>query len=127
MGRFWMMLGCLFSLLTVVMGAFGAHAFKEILTPEMFAIYDVATRYMMMHGMALLGLGLWSHWEKWASSFWSGLFFTLGTLLFSGSLYGYVFLQIRFLTYFTPAGGVLFLLGWAHFILSIFKTRNKFI
>ncbi|MBY0314661.1 MAG: DUF423 domain-containing protein [Bdellovibrionales bacterium] len=127
MGRLWIINGCFFCLLTVVLGAFGAHALKEILPADSFKIYEVATQYMMMHGFALIALGLWSHWEKWASCFWCGMCFSLGIILFSGSLYGYIFTQARWMTYATPAGGLLFILGWIYFIISVFKTRNKFI
>ncbi|MCC6137699.1 MAG: DUF423 domain-containing protein [Bdellovibrionaceae bacterium] len=127
MGRFWMMLGCLFCGLSVMLGAFAAHVLKTTLDAESMAIFEVATRYMMLHGIALLALGLWSHWEKWAASFLPGLFFTLGILLFSGSLYTMVFIKIPWIVYATPVGGGFFLLGWLSFLFSIFTTRNKFI
>jgi uncharacterized membrane protein YgdD (TMEM256/DUF423 family) len=121
------MLGCLFCVLTVGMGAFGAHALKGILTPDTAPIFETATKYMMFHAVALLALGLWSHWERWASSFWAGLFFVFGIILFSGSLYGIVFTGQRWLGMITPAGGTLFILGWLLFMFSVFKTRNKFV
>jgi uncharacterized membrane protein YgdD (TMEM256/DUF423 family) len=127
MGRLWLMLGCLFCCLTVVVGAFGAHMLKDVLTPELLPIFDTATRYMMFHGVALLALGLWSHWERWAASFWPGLFFVFGIILFSGSLYGIVFTGQRWLGMITPAGGTLFILGWLLFMFSVFRTRNKFV
>ncbi len=127
MGRFWLMLGCLFSGLTVVCGAFGAHLLKGTMDAHSMEIFDIATRYMMFHAMALLALGLWSHWEKWASCFWAGFFFVVGILLFSGSLYAMVFVEISWLPYLTPVGGVSFILGWIYFLFSIFSTRSKFI
>jgi len=127
MGRFWLMLGCLFCGLTVAVGAFGAHILKSTMDPNGFEIYETATRYMMIHGMALLALGLWSHWEKWAASFWAGFFFVVGILLFSGSLYAMAFMDVTYLAYLTPAGGLFFILGWVNFMFSIFATRNKFI
>jgi uncharacterized membrane protein YgdD (TMEM256/DUF423 family) len=127
MGRFWLMMGCLFAGLSVLVGAFAAHALKGSLDADAMAIYDTATRYMMFHAVALLALGLWSHWEKWSSSFWAGFCFVLGIILFSGSLYGLVLLQIQSLAYLTPAGGILFVLGWSNFMVSIFFTRNKFV
>lgn len=127
MGRFWLMMGCLFSGLSVLVGAFGAHALKGSLDAESLEIFEVGTRYMMFHAMALLALGLWSHWEKWSSSFWAGICFVFGIIFFSGSLYGLVLLKVQTLALFTPVGGVLFVLGWLHFLFSVFRTRNKFI
>lgn len=127
MGRFWLMMGCLFSGLSVLLGAFAAHALKGSLDANAMEVYDTATRYMMFHAVALLALGLWSHWEKWSSSFWAGSCFVFGILLFSGSLYGWIFLQAQSLVYITPVGGTLFLLGWINFMISVFMTRNKFV
>lgn len=127
MGRFWMMLGCLFCGLTVAAGAFGAHALKEVLDADGMNIYEIATRYMMMHAMALLALGLWSHWERWASSFFAGIMFTLGILFFSGSLYSMAFVSIPGVVFLTPIGGACFIIGWLLFMYSVFTTRNKFI
>lgn len=127
MGRIWLMFGCLFCALTVVLGAFGAHMFKNMLSNQSLAIYNTATHYMMFHGIALLALGLWSHWEKWSTNFWAGICFVLGIILFSGSLYGLTFTDIGVFAYATPAGGILFILGWLHFLYSIFNTRNNFI
>jgi uncharacterized membrane protein YgdD (TMEM256/DUF423 family) len=127
MGRFWIILGCLFCALTVVAGAFGSHALKTILDPESMNVFEIATRYMMFHGVALIALGLWRHFERWAGSLWSGLFFTLGILLFSGSLYVLAFVRIPGIVYLTPIGGVCFILGWLFFMYSVFTTRNRFI
>lgn len=127
MGRFWMMLGCLFCGLTVVCGAFGAHSLRQVLDAEAMAIYKVATEYMMFHGLALLALGLWNHWEKWSRCLFVGLFFTFGILLFSGSLYAMALTQANWLGFLTPAGGLFFILGWLFFMHAIFNTRNKFI
>jgi len=127
MGRFWLMMGCLFSGLTVVVGAFGAHALRDLLNGEEMVLFETATKYMMIHGFALLALGLWSHWEKWAQSFWAGFFFCFGILFFSGSLYAMISIKLNWLPYLTPVGGIFFILGWLNFMFSIFTTKNKFV
>lgn len=127
MGRVWLMLGCLFCGLTVLLGAFAAHGLKDTLTVEDMTLFDVATRYMMIHGFGLLALGLWSYVERWASTFWTGLFFTTGILLFSGSLYTLAFIKIPWIVYMTPTGGLCFLMGWLSFGFSVLSTRSRFL
>lgn len=127
MSRLWMILGCLFALLTVVFGAFGAHALKEYMTPDLTAIYDTATKYMMFHALGLIALGLWGQLDRWVSTFWTGLFFTFGILLFSGSLYTLVLSGERWLGAITPVGGTFFILGWLLFMISVLKSRSRFI
>jgi uncharacterized membrane protein YgdD (TMEM256/DUF423 family) len=111
----------------VVVGAFGAHALRGLLDTDEALLFETATRYMMIHGFALLALGLWSHWEKWAQSFWAGFFFVFGILLFSGSLYAMISVKAQWVAYLTPAGGIFFILGWLNFMFSIFTTKNKFV
>lgn len=100
-------LGALSMFLAVACGAFGAHALKSRLSPEMLAVWETAVRYQVYHALALLVI-------RDATAAWC---FALGTLLFSGSLYG-VALGAR-LGMVTPVGGLLFLIGWAKMITSV--------
>ena len=127
MGRIWLLWGCVLGFLSVALGAFAAHALKVSLSPEEMAILATANQYMSFHALALLGLGLWSHWEKWSSSLWAGICFLLGTILFSGSLYIYVLLRLKAAAMITPVGGSLFLLGWLFFAVSVIRTKNTII
>ena len=127
MGRLWMVFGGIYGLLTVLLGAFGAHALKDVLTPDLAPIYDTATKYMMFHALALLALGLWAQLDRWVSTFWSGVFFSVGTFIFSGSLYAIVFTGERWLGMITPLGGTGLILGWLLFIYSIARARSRFI
>ena len=127
MGRIWLMWGCIFGFLSVALGAFGAHALKSILSLEEMSILATANQYMTYHALALMGLGLWSHWEKWSSSLWTGLCFIFGIVFFSGSLYIYVLLNLSKAALVTPFGGSLFLLGWILFAVSIVRTKNSII
>ncbi len=96
----------------VALGAFGAHALKASLTPEQLATFEVGVRYQLIHALALLAVA-------WACTRWpgkrahaSGWLFTIGTLLFSGSLYAITLTGVRGLGLVTPVGGVALLLGW---------------
>lgn len=127
MGRVWLVWGCLVCFCSVALGAFAAHALKETLLQEQLAVLATANQYMGYHGLALLALGLWSHWEKWAASLWAGTCFLFGVFFFSGSLYVYVLMGLKVAAMVTPVGGVLFLLGWAFFALSIIRTNNSIV
>lgn len=127
MGRVWLLWGCILGFVSVALGAFAAHGLKPLMVPERFEILSTANEYLFYHAIALLGLGLWSHWEKWSSTFWAGAGFLLGSLLFSGSLYCYVLLEWRAAAMVTPVGGVLFLLGWFFFAVAILRTRSSII
>lgn len=113
MDRIFFMLGSLSALIGVAAGAFGAHALRSRLSPDLLAIFETGVRYQMYHALALLA-------ASWAVTRWpgslttaSGWLFVLGTLLFSGSLYALSLSGIRWLGAITPVGGVAFIAGWA--------------
>ena len=111
--RLMVMLAGIFSLLGVGFGAVGAHALKTRLTPDMLAIYRTAVEYQFWHALALIAVGLLALVRPGpllAAAAWC---FTLGLLLFSGSLYALVLSGMRGLGAVTPFGGLLLLAAWA--------------
>lgn len=110
--RLFVVLGALSAFVAVAAGAFGAHALKARLPPELLAVFDTAARYQLAHALALLGVA-WAC-QRWpgASVRWAGWCFAIGTVLFSGSLYLLALTGVRGLGAVTPFGGVAFLLGW---------------
>lgn len=116
------MLAGLFGFLGVGFGAFGAHALKARLTPELLAIYRTAVEYQFWHALALLAAGLLAMSRPGPMLALSGWSFTLGILLFSGSLYALALSGVRVLGAITPIGGLLFLAGWV--LLSIHAART---
>ncbi len=112
MDRVFFALGCLSGFLAVGLGAFGAHALKTRLSPELLSTFEVGVRYQMYHALALLAVG-------WAATRWPGTFvnasgwlFVAGTVVFSGSLYVLSLTGMRWLGAITPIGGAAFLAGW---------------
>jgi uncharacterized membrane protein YgdD (TMEM256/DUF423 family) len=100
--------------LAVALGAFGAHALKARLTPEMTSVWHTAVQYQAWHALALLGLGLLMlHFPERAGLGLAGWLFIAGIVLFSGSLYAMALSGVRGLGAVTPFGGVAFLAGWA--------------
>jgi uncharacterized membrane protein YgdD (TMEM256/DUF423 family) len=98
--------------LAVAFGAFGAHALRAIVAPDMLSVWQTAVHYQMFHALALLFIVVLSRQKPNALLRLSGYLFVLGTVLFSGSLYLMVITGIKALGMITPIGGVLFLCGW---------------
>lgn len=97
----------------VALGAFGAHALKARMSPELLGTFETGVRYQMYHALGLLALA-------WATSRWperrlmpaAWLLFG-GTALFSGSLYLLVLTGMRWFGAITPLGGVALIAGWS--------------
>lgn len=108
---FWVA-GSGFAFLAVAAGAFGAHALRSRLTPDLLAVFETAARYQMYHALALLAVA-------WAATQWpsgltlaAGWLFIAGITIFSGSLYLLSLTGVRWLGAITPLGGAAFLAGW---------------
>ncbi|GGD90213.1 DUF423 domain-containing protein [Planktosalinus lacus] len=121
-------LGVIFAILAVVLGAFGAHGLKSILSTEALATFEVGVRYQMYHALALIVVGL-SGKLTGKIVYTLTTFFTLGILLFSGSIY-LLSLQDIFTVNFsgigfiTPLGGTCFILGWCYFLWKIITLKS---
>lgn len=107
------MIGALMGVIGVALGAFGAHGLRSRLTPEMLAIFETGVRYQMYHALALVALGALSPMLSGRLPVVAGWAFTIGIIIFSGSLYALALSGVRILGAVTPFGGVAFLIGWA--------------
>ena len=113
MSRIFLLLGALAGFAGVTLGAFGAHALRARLSPDMLAVFETGVRYQMYHALALLATAVLmtqNGGRLMASAGWS---FVAGIVLFSGSLYVLALTGITALGAVTPIGGLAFLLGWA--------------
>jgi len=111
------------ALVAVALGAFGAHALKGRLSPEMLVVWHTAVEYHMFHALGLLALGLASiQLAESALLKWSGWLMLAGIVLFSGSLYALALTGVRWLGAVTPAGGTAFLAAWALFVIAILRA-----
>ncbi len=102
--------------LGVVLGAFGAHVLKTMLSPERLSIWHTAVNYQMWHA---LGLGLIGSQANSPLLCWSARAMLTGILLFSGSLYLLVLTQIHALGMITPLGGLALIAGWILFAIHL--------
>lgn len=122
------MIASVFGMLAVILGAFGAHALKDKLDTYQHAIYEKAVSYQFYHVIALFAVMFLSTKIQTKTLDLAGLFFSLGIIFFSGSLY---LLATRHLLGLdkltpilgpvTPLGGLCFIIGW----ILLFFSFNK--
>lgn len=119
MERTWMLIGIVACFTAVAAGAFGAHALRARIEPDLLTTFEVGVRYQFYHGLALFAVA-------WGATRWpgtlntsAGIAFAIGILIFSGSLYTLALTGVRWLGAITPIGGLSFLLGWIFLALSL--------
>ena len=118
----WMTLGAVGGLLTVALGAFGAHGLKGRVDPALLANWNTAADYLGLHALAILACGLTLlHRPEAGLVNWAGWAFLIGVCLFSGSLFAMTLTGLRQLGMITPIGGVLLILAWA--LLAVGAAR----
>jgi uncharacterized membrane protein YgdD (TMEM256/DUF423 family) len=118
----------------VLLGAFGAHALKSILSPEKLQSYETGVRYQLIHGLALIALSIYCqqnliNYTTNKGIGWAAHFFIVGTCLFSGSIYGLAILSVIqpswtfLLGPITPIGGLGLMLGWASWARVVWLNK----
>jgi len=125
--RLWAIVGAMVCLLSVVIGAFAAHSLKTTLSDYQIGIVGTGAQYQMYHGLAilissLLFLALQTptkliHFVNSA--------FAAGCLLFPISLYCLALTEVKMFAYFTPLGGLFFIIGWCLLIWAIVKSPKQ--
>ena len=118
--------GATLAALAVIIGAFGAHALKAILGPDQLAVFETGVRYQFYHSFALLATGIAYSSYPFKAMRLASLFFIIGIILFSGSLYAMTLLStggagIGPIGILTPIGGLFFITGWILFLTGLFK------
>lgn len=110
----WIAAGALSGGISVICGAFGAHALADRLEPKALAIWQTAAQYQLTHSIALIAFALWATQAapEFTDSRWPGYAFAGGIFIFSGTLYTLALTDIRWLGAITPIGGVLLISGW---------------
>ncbi len=104
--------GAVLGFIGVAAGAFGAHALRGRIGPEMLSVYETAVRYQMYHALALLLAGFMATRLYSSALTAAGLLFVIGIVIFSGSLYLLALTGTRWWGAVTPIGGLAFLAGW---------------
>ncbi len=122
---FFALMGAIFGILTVALGAFGAHALKTILDSYGQSIWEKAVFYQAIHALVLLILPSLSNYMTPKDLNISGYLIISGVLLFSGSLYILALSGNKYFGAITPIGGVAFVVGWSWLAYALFKVTFR--
>lgn len=123
-----LILGALLGFFSVAFGAYAEHGLREAVTDEQFRYLMTAVRYNQVNSVAIITIGLALQSGKFASIpafFWSGLFFIIGTMLFSFSIYVSVSFDIPRLLNITPIGGIIIMIAWLTLTFAAVMVRRK--
>lgn len=121
--RLFLLFGAINAALAVLLGAFGAHALKNRLAPELLAVYHTGNQYHFYHAFGLLLTGVLA--MQWPASLplrSAGWLMLLGIVLFSGSLYALALSGQRGLGAITPLGGLAFIVAWLLLAFAVWKS-----
>lgn len=116
-------IGALAAMLSVALGAFGAHILEDRLSEYSLDVYGTGVQYQMFHSVGILLVALFI--DRVSSpklAAWAANLMLIGIVLFSGSLYALAFSGVKMLGAITPLGGVSFIAGWICLALA---ARNK--
>lgn len=119
----WGMVAAISGLISVALGAFGAHGLRQWVDPGLLATWGTAVEYQFYHTLALLVLALpalQSH-RGYGVARWC---FVTGIVIFSGSLYLLVLTGTRWLGAITPIGGLAFMAGWFALLIACWRTQG---
>lgn len=123
MEKLFFVIGALSGALSVVLGAFGAHALRDRLTAQLLDTFETGVRYEIYHAFAILVVAF--ALIRWSSNLipLAGWAFILGTVLFSGSLYLLGLTNTRWLGAITPFGGIAFIAGWVLLAVGVWQSQ----
>ena len=122
-----LIIGGIYGLLSVILGAFGAHAFKKILSVERLESFETGVRYQIYAAFFLLIVGYILKFET-SSEKWISILMIAGTFIFSFSIYLLAFngvsgMNFKFLGPITPLGGLMMIISWAMLIFYFLKNK----
>ncbi len=122
---FYLRIGAALGGLAVVIGAFGAHGLDAIMSDEMAEVFETGVRYHFYHALAIIAIAAGST-ALWSSKFclWACRAWTLGIIVFSGTLYALALTGISWLGAITPIGGAAMIAGWVLLAIAAGTRRN---
>ncbi|WP_394247914.1 DUF423 domain-containing protein [Vibrio profundi] len=126
--KYLLMFGGLSGMVSVMLGAFAAHALKVKLPEYLLGVFETGVQYQFIHTLAILACGLLLQMKLSAKAqkyfFIAAICFIIGILCFSGSLYALALTGIKWFGPITPLGGLLFIIGWGMFSFAALKMNE---
>lgn len=122
-----LIIGAVYGLLSVILGAFGAHALKKVISVEKLISFETGVRYQMYSALFLLIVGYILKFETPAEK-WISILMIVGTFLFSVTIYLLAFSEVaaiptKIVGPITPLGGLLMIISWAMLIFYFLKNK----
>lgn len=122
-----LIIGAVYGLVSVILGAFGAHALKKVLSVEKLQSFEIGVKYQMYSALFLLIVGYILKFET-PSEKWISILMIAGTFLFSMTIYLLAFSEVaaiptKIIGPITPLGGLLMIISWA--MLIFYFVKNK--
>ncbi|TRX23990.1 DUF423 domain-containing protein [Flavobacterium franklandianum] len=120
--------GAIFGMLAIILGAFGAHALKKVLSIEELATFETGVKYQMYHALFLLFIGLTTELpQKIKKTIY--YLVVVGVLFFSGSIYllatnSQTSFDFKVIGFVTPIGGLLLISGWGVLLVNFLKKKT---
>ena len=122
-----LIIGAVYGLLSVISGAFGAHALKKVISVEKLISFETGVRYQMYAALFLLIVGYILKFET-PSEKWISILMIAGTFIFSVTIYLLAFSEVaaiptKIIGPLTPLGGLLMIISWAMLIFYLVKNK----
>ena len=119
--------GAVLGMIAIILGAFGAHALKKVLSIEELSTFETGVRYQMYHALFLIFIGMINELSQKAKKIIYNLV-VFGVLLFSGSIYvlatnSLTSFDFKVIGFVTPIGGLLLILAWGTLFLNLVKKK----
>lgn len=120
--------GAIFGMIAIILGAFGAHALKKVLSIDALSTFETGVKYQMYHALFLLFIGLSSLSEKTKKTIYFLVLF--GVIFFSGSIYclatnSLTTFDFKVIGFITPIGGLLLIFAWMVLFISFWRKKSE--
>ncbi|MNJ86108.1 hypothetical protein D3C87_35950 [compost metagenome] len=131
MEKKWVITGLILIIIAIILGAFGAHGLNKVTDDEsILAAFDTATKYQFFQALGFLVVPfILSKFAIQGKAVF--VLLLIGTIFFSGSIYGLTFSKVQNLESLTkvfgpvtPIGGLLMILGWTWLLIQVIRSRN---